>query len=717
MTLQPPAAASPAPRNRARATRPSLAPWVQRRVPLVLQMEAAECGIACLAMILGYFGRHESLEALRMACPSSRDGVDAAGLVTAASQFGLETEAYRIDLEEISTLDLPAVLHWEFNHFVVLEHAGADRFVIVDPARGRRRIGRPEMNRAFTGIALTFRPMAGFQRIRSDFGVVRSLWQTLAESKAAAVNVVLTGILLGATGILLSSVTRLFVDEYLGQDRREWLMPLLAGMVVLAVARGGLSWASAQIALFLQTRINALISSRIVWTLLRLPFTFLASRSAAEISTRMQIAGQIAGTASGPLLKVLNSVVLLVAYALAMLAYNATLTGLVLLVAAANLVILRFVERAVMDANADAQMAASKAHAFNIRGIALLEEARATGMVRLLFRRLIDAFVDETNAHQKAARVGHRLGAIPYFSGNVLSLVVLCAGAYEVMRSEMTIGTLLAFQMLAELFVAPLSSLVGLGSAVLSVSGGLARTNDLLGGEPRRSGPDDAAPFSGSRLAGRVSLQNVTYGYRGRPVLFGPLSVEVAPGRMLLIVGDSGSGKTSLAMILAGVMTPTDGKVLFDGRPADDIPAETFRYSLGHVEQTPFFAGGALRDALSLWDQAVPTSALQAALEIAAADEVISSRPGGLSGRIGENGMGFSGGELQRLALARALANAPSILIMDDATTALDAETEGQVLSNLRARGLTVIMVSGRREIGEYFDEVIELQPRPPEAA
>lgn len=673
-------------------------------------MEAAECGVACLAMVLARFGRNESLEALRRACPSSRDGVDAAGLIATGRHFGLDGEAYRINLDEFDTLDLPQILHWEFNHFVVLEAVRAEHFIIVDPARGRRRIGRAEMSRAFTGITLAFKPAAGFVPVRAGAGVIRNLWQTLSQSRAAAVNIVLTGLLLAATGILLSSATRLFVDEYLGQEKRAWLMPLLAGMVVLAAARGGLTWASAQIALFLQTRINALISSRIVWTLLRLPFPFLASRSAAEISTRMQIAGQIAGTASGPLLKVLNSVVLLFTYALAMFAYSPMLAGLVLAIAGVNLVVLRLVDRVVMDANADAQMAASKAHALNIRGIALLEEARATGMIRLLFRRLLDAFVDETNAQQKAARFGHRLGAIPYFSGNVVSLVVLCAGAYEVMRSEMTIGTLLAFQILAEFFTAPLSSLVGLGSAVLSVSGGIARTNDLLGGEPRRSAPDDAFPFSGTRLSGRVSLRGVSYGHRGQPLLFEPLSIDVEPGRMLLVIGDSGSGKTSLAMILAGVMAPSEGTVAFDDQPAEAIAAETFRHSLGHVDQTPFFAAGPLRDALSLWDPGVSTASLQAALEDSAVADVVQSRPGGLSSRIGEGGMGFSGGELQRLALARALANAPSIVILDDATTALDADTEQQVFARLRARGLTVIMVTGRRELADHFDEVLELR-------
>ncbi|MBS0541727.1 MAG: ATP-binding cassette domain-containing protein, partial [Proteobacteria bacterium] len=656
------------------------------------------------------FGRRESLDAVRRAGGASRDGIDAAGLIATAAQFGLAGNAYRVELDELATLPLPQILHWEFNHFVVLDGIDAGGFTINDPARGRRRITRAEMDRAFTGITLVFEPTAAFTSARAGEGLLRTLWRTLAESRAAAANIILTGLLVAATGILLTSASRIFVDEYLGQERRQWLLVLLVGMAGLAVMRGAITWAGAQIALFLQTRINALISSRIVWTLLRLPFPFLSSRSPAEISTRMQIAGQIAGVASGPFLGIVNNIVLILAYGLAMLAYSPWLTSFVMAIALANLVILRLVDRAVMDANADAQMAVSKAHATNIRGIGLVEEARATGIVPLLFRRLLDAFVDETNAQQRAARVRHRLGAIPFFCANLLSLVVLCAGAYEVMRSEMTIGTLLAFQMLAELFAAPLAALVGLGSAVLSVSGGIARTNDLLGGNPRPTPPADALPFDGQRLEGRITVDGVAFAHRSRPPLFADLSFEIAPGSLVLIVGETGSGKTSLAMILAGVLAPTAGSVRFDGKASDEIPAEVFRHSVGLADHAPFFPAGVLRDALTLWDFGPTTQQLETALRDAAMEEAVRLRPGGLASRIGEGGMGFSGGELQRLAIARALAQSPSILILDDATTALDRATERRILENLRARGITVVMVSGRRDLADQFDAVIELR-------
>lgn len=681
-------------------------------MPSVLQMEAAECGAACLAMVLRRFGRHEDLETLRDACAVSRDGVSAASLSAAAETFGLESSAYEVEPEELSRLPMPQILFWNFNHFVVLEAARGDGFAIIDPACGRRRISAAEMDRSFTGLTLAFRPTRRFERRRPPNALVRMLRTVLAGSWSTAGSIILSTVLLTLVGVLVPSLTRIFIDEYLNQGRRDWLAPILFGVAALMVLRIALTWINAELSLFLQSKINGELSSRLVWTVLRLPYSFLSSRSTAELSTRMLLAGHVAGTASGPVLRLADSAVMAVGFGLAMLAYSPVLTLAVLAILLGNLVLISIANRAVVDSSADAQMMAGRSHAQAMQGIALLEEARATGMVPLLYRRLVDAYVDETNTQQRATRVAQRLAAVPFFCNQLMTLVVLGLGSYEVMRTEMTIGSLLAFQMLAQMFASPLQSIIGLGSAILTTSGSVVRLRDLFEGRARPETAPTARGAPVERLQGLVTLDRVRFGFPGRPPLFDDLSAHFEPGTMSLIVGGSGSGKSTLAMLLAGVMRPDAGAIRWDGKEFSALPAEVFRASLGLADQTPFFAAGSLKDALTLWDPDIATAQLQTAIATAEMGEAVRERPGGLSGRIGENGSGFSGGELQRLGIARALAAKPSILIVDDATTALDTETERRVLANLREAGVTVVMLSGRAGLAAAFDVTYTLDGR-----
>jgi ABC-type bacteriocin/lantibiotic exporter with double-glycine peptidase domain len=679
--------------------------------PSLLQFEDAECGAVCLAMVLARFGCWESMDTIRAACGVSRDGVSAATLVEAAGQFGLIAEALRVEPEGLAGLPMPQILFWRFNHFVVLVSANRDGFVIHDPVSGRRRVGAEEMGRAFTGVTLTLRPGPSFRRLRRSARLVPTLWGLLRGSGAAAGLVLLSGALMTLLGILMPAATRIYVDEYLNQGRREWVVPLLLGMMALAAGRGTLAWAAAQLNLHLQTKVGALLSSRIVWSLLRLPFPFIARRSAAEMSTRMQLAGQIAGTASGPFLKIVNSLVMAAGYGAAMLAYSPLLTAVVLLITLANVLVLARMNRAVAELSGEAQMLAGKAHALNIRGVALLEESRATGQGRLLFRRMLSAYVDEANAHQRSTALSQRLGAVAFLSTRLLSLAVLGVGSWQVMRADLTIGGLLAFQMLAEMFAQPLTAIVSLGSGVLSVSGGLARTQDLLAAQPRPSASAEA-PFDGKRLAGTVALEGVGFSYGDAAPLFEAASAVFEAATMTLIEAPSGSGKTTLAMLLAGVLEPDAGALRLDGALSCELPMAVLRHSVGLAEHAPFFAAAPLKEALSLWDPGLPSDAIWGALECAAVDDVVHARPGGLVSRIGEAGAGFSGGELQRLGIARALALSPTVLILDDATTALDPATEARVLTNLRHRGITVVMLTSRTGLADHFDRVWQLRGR-----
>ncbi|MGO4572619.1 cysteine peptidase family C39 domain-containing protein [Microvirga sp. 2TAF3] len=682
-----------------------------RRVPSILQMEAVECGAACLAMVLAHFGRHESLDALRDRCGVSRDGVSATDIIAAARSYHLKARAFTRDVPQLADLPMPQILFWGFNHFVVLERIRGNRFSIVDPSSGRRTVEENEFRRQFTGVTLAFEPEAEFVRKRAPGGVLRQLFAQMRQSGDAVGFVIVASLLLVLLGMLVPGFTRVFIDDYLVRGFGDWLVPLLLGMIAVAALRMALLWLQTRGLLLLQTKITAVMSAGFVWHLFHLPYRFFVHRSPAEVSSRVQLASQIAGTVSGPLTTTVVNLITMTVYAVIMLAYSPLLTVIAVGFAAVNFLVLHRVARVVTERSQRLQMAAGHAHAVAIQGVALIEDHRATGTEALLYERMVEAEVGLLNAEQAVGRVQKLLGTAPLVSSRLLAIAVMGVGAVEVMQTEMTIGMLIAFQMLAEMFSAPLSALVGLGAAIQTSSSAMMRLQDITGHavDGRSSGPTEPSTRATDRLTGRIETRGLTFGYgRSRPTLHG-VDLIIEPRSIVAIAGASGSGKTTLGRLLVGLLNPSAGELLYDGRFAHEVPHATLGASLGYVDQAPYLASGRVRDSLTLWDPAVSDAELERAARSAAAHDVIIARSGGYDGRLGEGGAGLSGGERQRLAIARALMQDPTILVLDEATSALDAATEAIVLGNLRERGITTIIITHRASTLRFCDRAVVL--------
>jgi len=680
-------------------------------VPTILQMEAAECGAACLGMILAHFGRHESLDEIRDRCGVSRDGVSAVDIVAAARSYNLKAKAFTRDVAQLAQLPMPQILFWGFNHFVVLEGMRGKRFLVIDPASGRRTVEESEFRRQFTGVTLAFEPEEGFLRKRPSGRMLRQFATQMWQSRDAVALVILTSLLLVLLGVLIPGFTRVFIDDYLVRRFGNWLVPLLLGMVAVAVLRMALLWLQTRGLLLLQTKITAVMSASLVWRLLHLPYRFFVHRSSAEVSTRVQLASQVAGTISGPLTTTAINIVAMTAYAMIMLAYSPLLTAIAVGFAGLNFVVLRQVSGVIAERSQRLQMAAGHAHALAVQGVALIEDHRATGTESLLFERMVEAEVGMLNAEQAVGRIQKILGMAPIVSSRLLVLAVMGVGAVEVMRTEMTIGMLIAFQMLAEMFSAPMSALIGLGTAIQASSSAMTRLQDIAGHAtlPRDRDQETSGTDPVDRLTGRIEARGLTFGYsRTQPVLRG-IDLTIEPGSMVAILGTSGSGKTTLGRLLMGLLMPSSGELLFDGQSIHDLPHATLAASFGYVDQTPYLSSGRVRDSLTLWDPAVSGAELERAVQTAAVHNVILACPGGYDGRLGEGGAGLSGGERQRLAIARALVQDPTVLVLDEATSSLDAATESVVLGNLRERGITTIIITHRASTLRFCDRVVVL--------
>lgn len=675
-----------------------------RRTPSVLQMENSECGAACLAMVLAAHGRWETLDNVRDRCGVSRDGISAADLIDAAQYFGLSAAAYRRDITDLRGLGFPQILFWGFDHFVVLEGLGRNHAVINDPAHGRRRLTLAAFSALFTGITLSFAPGPDFVRTPRPPGALRRMAGLVQGSGAMFAAIVLTSLCMAMVAVLVPGITKVFVDDYLVQGYGDWLAPLLIGLVAVGLLNAALAALHSHGLLLLQTKLSAILSARFIWRLFHLPHEFFARRNAVEVASRPQYATQVAGTISGPVAQSVVNGLSLLAYGAVMLAFSVPLTVLVLALAGVELAIVALVSRRLREEAAQLQMMSGQAHAITVQGAALLEEAKVNGTEALLFNRLVDAQVRLVNVEQTTGRSAKLLASLPYASSRLTTLAILGGGTYLVMYTTTTLGTVLGFLMLAGLFSGALSVLTGTGAAIGQTGAAMSRLGDAL--ERSDTHRREGAPQTdmAGLPTGRIALADVGFAYTNAAPVFERVSLRIEPGQCVGITGASGGGKSTLARLIAGVSQPTGGtlrhEILRNGEPVfvDGAPP------VGFVDQTPFLPSGSLRSALTLWSGAVDDAAILRALLDADIAHAVFNRPGGIDGMIGEGGGGFSGGERQRLAIARALLTGARVLVLDDATSALDEETEARVLENLRRRGITMVLFTNRASAMAHLD-------------
>lgn len=685
----------------------------RRRVPLIQQMESVECGAACLAMVLGSHGRFVPLEELRDRCRTGRSGVSAADLAAAGAAYGLRVGGFSREPDQLKELALPQILFWDFEHFVVLEGWSPGRFHIADPVGGRRCFAAAEFGRHFTGVTLTLQPGPGFTRSRRPPGMMSHLLAEARQAKGALALVGACGFLMALLGTLIPGFTRVFVDDYLGQGRRDWLVPLLAAMVAATLLRTGLSWLQVRALQMLNAKMTLSITAQFIWRLFHLPLGFFLRRSAGEVSTRAQLTGQVAGVVSGPMVQVCTEAVSAGVFAAVMTLYSPFLTLLCLGFAVLNLLGLHWLNGTMREHSLRLDIAGAHAHAVGIQAMVMVEDYKATGTESLLFERMMDAELRHLDAEQRMGQARALAGLVPHLSSGLLAVLVLGAGTVQVMSSTMTIGTLVGFHLLSEMFGHAVGGIFNQAATVQAASGGVTRLRDTLDHPLDRTPPPPPEPdtLDGvARLAGGVSVSGVGFAYEHEaPVLHG-IDLALQPGEFVAIIGPSGSGKTTLGRLLVGLAPPSSGELRLDGRLMQDIPESELRSSVAYVEQTPYLFAGKIRDNLSLWDGTVDAAMLAGAVRDAALGPVIARRPGAYDGRVGENGVGFSGGERQLLAVARALVRDPSLIVLDEATSALDANSELTLLDSLRRRGATCVLITHRSSVLRFCHRVIVMQ-------
>ena len=682
-----------------------------RRTPTILQLEAVECGAAALSMILAYYKCHVPLEQLRVECGVSRDGSKASNLLRAARMHGLAAKGYRKEPAELALLKLPAIVFWNFNHFVVLEGFRKGRAYLNDPAQGRRCVDAGEFDRSFTGIVLAFEPGPDFKPGGSRPSVVRSLRQYFAGMKKAVALLVLLGLALVAPGVMLPLLSSRFVDDVLVARLDGMVMPLLAGMAATALLRAVLAWVQARYLSRTHARSALQSASRFFWHALRLPAEFFTQRSAGEIASRMNLNERVAETLSGDLSQVLLSLLTASFFLILMFHYDVQLTLIAVGAVALELFIWRAISERTAELSQQMSVHAGRLAGASINGLSNIETIKASGQEWGLFSKWIGLQTQYVNTAVKAQGIGLTLGQVPGVLGLLVNLAILGLASVRIIHGQMTIGELVAYQTLFASFAAPTHTLLSLSQKIQTLRGDLARLDDVLrypAETLQEAGARPATPDTPLRkLRGELELRNISFGYnRNAAPVIDNLSLRLLPGQRVALVGTSGSGKSTVSRLVVGLYRPWDGEVLFDGQPREAHERLVFAASMAIVDQDVFLFQGSIRDNLTMWDKTIADEDIVAACKDACIHDVIVSRSGGYEAPIEEGGRNLSGGQRQRLEIARALVRNPRILILDEATSALDAATERVVEENLRRRGCTCLVVAHRLSTVRDADEI-----------
>ena len=705
-------------------------------------MEATECGAACLAMMLAHYGRWVPLEETRSACGVSRDGSKAVNILRAARSYGMEADGYTYDLEGLqANAELPCILFWNFRHFVVLTGFSSNGkwAYLNDPARGEVRISIEEFDAAFTGIALIMHPGESFERAGEPPSTLGFIRERLHGMAAPIAFVALATAILSVVGIVNSSMSRVFADAVLGNPggNASALTVLIVTMSILALLQCVVSFANALYLLRIRGKFEAVSATQFFWHLLHLPVEFYAQRHVGDLQQRQAANESIAMTVVQQLAPALINAILIVLYLVVMLVYSVPLA----LVGVATVVINAFLARYISTKRVNVMRQqvrdSGRLSATTVTGIEMIETLKASGAEEGFFERWSGMQALVSNSMVRFAKLNAYLGAVPGMLVQLANLIVLMVGTLLIMNGQFTAGMLLAFQGFLSAFMSPVNSLVNLGQTIQETRTEMERVQDVMNYAPdvpegealgktdveRRSGvaQDDGEATRNDgmmalgdeglyKLSGAIDVKGLTFGYsRLEKPTVEDLNLHAEPGQWIALVGGSGSGKSTIAKLISGLYKPWSGEIRFDGKPSNEIPREQLRGSVAVVDQDISMFAGTVTDNVALWDKSLEDFEVIMACRDADIHEEILSRAGGYHGEVLPGGNNFSGGQLQRLEIARVLAQDPTIAILDEATSALDAKTEEKVIKSIRRREITCIVVAHRLSTIRDCDEIIVL--------
>ena len=681
------------------------------KVPVVMQMEALECGAASLAMICAYYNKWIPLEQIRVDCGVSRDGANAKNLLVAARSYGFTAKGYRYEPDDLKKNGkFPCIIHWNFNHFVVLDGFKGKKAVINDPAKGNYTVSMETFDKSFTGICLMFEPNENFVPSGKRKSVLSFAVKRLSGAKVAVVFVVFTTLISALIGVITPAFSRIFMDRLLTHESPDWFYPFLIALSAMSALQLVIS----ALETYYSNRINGKLatvgSSTFLWKVLHLPMEFFSQRLAGDIQGRQGSNAGIANSVVNTVAPLALNAIMMVFYLVVMIRYSWILT----LVGLSSLVINAWMSSIISKKRVNitrvSMRDAGKLAGATVAGVEMIETIKASGAENGFFERWA-GYQASVNAQKvKYAKINQHLGMIPSVVSTITGIVVLTLGVWFAMEGTFTVGMIMAFQGVLSSFSAPATTFISAGQTIQEMRTQMERVEDVMEYREDDCYKTDVKEENFAKLKGNIELKNITFGYsRLSEPIIKDFSLNIKPGQRVALVGTSGCGKSTISKLVSGLYQPWSGEILYDGKHLSEIDRDVFTGSLAVVDQEITLFEGTIAENIKMWDNSIEDFEMIMAARDSQLHEEIMRRDGGYNYRIAEGGKDFSGGQRQRLEIARVLAQDPSIIILDEATSALDAKTEYDLVKAVKDRGITCIVVAHRLSTIRDCDEIIVL--------
>lgn len=682
------------------------------KVPVMMQMEALECGAVCLNMVLAYYGLFLPLEETRTVCGVSRDGSNMKSMFLAAQKYGLKPQAYRFTTEDLRTeAAYPCIIHWNFNHFVVLCGFKGNKAILNDPARGHVIISEKELDECFTGVVLTFERGPEFKPAGKPVSVLKFIMERMAGSRSMMTLVILTSLVATLMGVLLPGMQGFFADNILGGRNNGWTTPFYILFLVIAGLQLVAVWCKASYLLRLEGKMASVTNTSFIWHAICLPVEFFEQRMSGDVLERYNRNTTIVNTVILKLIPLCMDLISMIFYLAVMMLLNVPLAAIGAAGTAVNLWVSNVLAKKKINTTRVMTSVSGKLNSTTLAGIDMIETIKASGSEEQYFDKWADIYSGYQEQTIQNAKLDHTLGQIPQFVTMLCSNIVLIVGAGMVMNGSWLSGLVLAFTGYLSAFSTPSASLITSVQALQEMRTDMERTNDLMHYE---TDVDPNAEVSDNELSaqwdGRIELKDISFGYNPlKPPILSGISLSIQPGQRVAVVGSSGSGKSTIARLITGLYRPWSGEMRLDGIPLDEIPRPVLTAQIAYVNQNTMLFDDTVSNNIRLLDNTVKDIQVVKAAKEAQIHDVIIKREDGYQRILKNSGRDLSGGQQQRIEIATALVRDPSLLILDEATAGLDAETENDVMKGVAKLGITTLIISHRLSIVRDCDMIYVL--------
>lgn len=683
------------------------------KVPMTIQMEATECGAASLCMVLAYYDKWIPLDQMRLMCGVSRNGSNAKNILIAARKLGLVAQGYRFEPEELrQNGHFPCIVFWEFNHFIVVNGFKNGKVYVNDPARGRIIMSMDRFDEGFTGVVLMFEPSEDFEPSGSPFKISSFIKERLEGTGQAIAFSVITSVIIAISGIILSGYSRIFLDKILTGNNPRWFIPFIASLSVISIVLIVVSFISAINSLRIEGKFSSIGATTYMWKVLHLPMEFFAQRMAGDIQQRKNTNEGIASRLINVISPLALQCGMMIFYLIVMIRYSYILSAIGIVTVIINLTVSRIITHKRVDLAKVLAMDNARLYQSTVSGISMIETIKGSGAENSFFERWsgIQAAANKQNVNY--IELEHVMGTIPAIISAINNSVIMVLGIWLTINGLFTEGMLVAFQGFVSSFMTPARTLISAGQTFQEMETDINLMNDVLlyPDDPVSYSLNEDAGHSYDKLSGDIIIKDLTFGYsRLDEPLIKNLNLTIDKGSSVAIVGASGCGKSTLSKLLSGLYLPWSGQILFDGQNIQEIDRSVFTGSLAVVDQNIVLFEDTIASNIKMWDSSIEDFEMILAARDAQIHDDIMKRLGGYKYRICEGGKDLSGGEKQRIEIARVLAQDPTIIIMDEATSALDAKTEKEVVKAIKNRGITCIVIAHRLSTVRDCDKIVVL--------